>query len=107
MSSPLARVTEESSQPLRVDTQSEQSSKPEKLVSADTPRMPSTAKFDNKIVDTPVNSEGEETKNSYPKSKLKETILSDTEDFVASDGPTAKAEEAAAKGCAEMKDVAI
>lgn len=106
LGSPLARVTEETSQPLKLDTHVEPNQKPEKLVSADTPRMPSGGKFD-KIVDTPVNSEGEEVKSSYPKSKLKESILTDTEDFVANDGPTAKAEEAAAHGSAEMRDVAI
>lgn len=108
MSSPLARVTEESSQPLRLDTHVDPSQKPEKLVSADTPRIPTGQKFDKLVpIDTPINSEGEDKPASLPKSKLKETILSATEEAVAKDGPTARADEATQAGADEMKDVQI
>lgn len=112
MSSPLARVTEESAQPLRLDTHVDPNQKPEKLISADTPRMPTGGKFEKLVpVDTPVNSEGEEKRSSPPKSKLKETILSETEEAVAKDGPTARADEATRGGAVqqegEMRDVQI
>ena len=111
LSSPLARVTEENPQPLKVDTKVDNlPSKPEKLISVDTPRSHNAPKLEKLVpVDTPINSEGEDRRGSLQKSKLSKSILSATEHSIANDTPTAKAEEAAAKGGAEneMKDVQI
>lgn len=112
MSSPLARVAEEQPQPLKVDTKVDSlPSKPEKLVAVDTPRSYNTPKLEKLVpVDTPIAYEPDDgRRGSLPKSKLSNNILSATEDSIANDTPSAKAEEAAAKGGAEddMKDVQI
>ena len=108
MSSPLARVTEENPQPLKVDTRVDNMpSKPEKLISVDTPQSRSSLKLERLVsIDTPVT---EDRRGSLPKSRLNQSILSSAEESIAKDGPTAKAEEAAAKGGAEdgMKDIQI
>jgi len=112
MSSPLARVTEEAPQPLKLDTRVELA-KPEKLVSVDTPRSHNAPKLERLIsVDTPVNHVNgfaDDRRMSLPKSKLNNSMLSETETAVAKDTPTAKAEEAATRAGAEeeMKDVQI
>ena len=84
--------------------------KAEKLVSVDTPVSRSAGKFEKLVlVDTPVNGFPDDRRGSLPRSKLHNSILSDTEESVLKDTPTAKAEEAAVKGGAEaeMKDVQI
>ena len=110
MSSPLARVAEETPQPLKVNTQVDTAiSKSEKLVSVDTPQSRNAAKLDKLVpIDTPINAYPDERRASLPKSKLNNSMLSSTEDSIANDTATAKAEEAATKGGAEeMKDVQI
>jgi hypothetical protein len=110
LSSPLARVTEETVQPLKLNTQVDTTvSKPEKLISVDTPRSHNAPKLERLVsVDSPVNGAPDDRRASLPKSKLNNSILSDTEASVASDTATAKAAEAATKGGAEeMKDVQI
>lgn len=113
LSSPLARVAEETPQPLKLDTHVEL--KPEKLVSADTPRPFNSSKVEKLVaVDTPISSysEGEDrdSRGSLPRSKLNTTVLSASEDFLAKDTPTARAEYAETKAGAEkgeMRDVQI
>ena len=111
LSSPLARVAEETPQPLKVDTKIDTTqSKGEKLVSVDTPVSRSAGKLEKLVpIETPVLGNGDDRRGSLPKSKLNNSILSDAEEAIAKDTPTAKAEEAAAKGGAEeeMKDVQI
>ena len=107
LSSPLARVQEETPQPLKLDTKIP--TKPEKLISVDTPKSHNSPKLEKLVpIDAPVNGNFDERRSSLPKSKLSNNVLSNTEDAIASDGPTAKAEEASAKpGAEEMKDVQI
>ncbi|KAK5167372.1 Cell wall assembly regulator [Saxophila tyrrhenica] len=114
MSSPLARVTEEGPQPLKIDTHADATvARPEKLVSVDTPRSHNAPKLERLVsVDTPTipNGFADDRRASLPKSRLNNSMLSETESSVASDTPTAKAEEAATKAGAqeeEMKDVQI
>ena len=102
--SPLARVTEETShphaQPLKIDTHVDATSKPEKLVSVDTPQSRSAAKLEKLVpIDTPVLPNGDE-RGAMPKSKLNNSMVSDSEDSVED-----KAETKA--GAEEMKDVQI
>lgn len=132
LSSPLARVTEESSsaaQPLKLDTSSiDTLPKPDKLVSVDTPRSHNAPRLERLVsVDSPVvgatngvvggSSEEGGRRASLPKSKLKDsTMLGSVEDSIAGDGPSAAAARAegvdALPGAgreaeAEMRDVAI
>ncbi|KAK3717264.1 Cell wall assembly regulator [Vermiconidia calcicola] len=111
MGSPLARVTEETPQPLRLDTHVDTTlPRPEKLVSVDTPRSHNAAKLEKLVpIDTPVIGSMEDRRGSLPRSKLNHSMLSSTEEAVVNDTPTTKAEEAAAKAGAEeeMKDVQI
>jgi cell wall assembly regulator SMI1 len=101
--SPLARVTEETSQaqprPLKVDTHVDTAlPKSEKLVSVDTPQSRSAAKLEKLVpIETPVLPNGEE-KGGLPRSKLNNSMVSDSED----------GNEAETKaGAEEMKDVQI
>jgi hypothetical protein len=109
LSSPLARVAEEP-QVLKLDTQIE--TKPEKLISADTPKASGFSKFDKPAaVDSPINSEGEERRGSLPKSKLNNS-MSNEAPTLATPIPITNGDHVAAKpgaddGEAEMKDVQI
>ncbi len=111
LSSPLARVTEETAAPLKLDTHVDNTvSKPEKLISVDTPRSHNAPKLERLVsVDSPVNGISEDRRASLPRSKLNNSILSETEVSVSNDSATAKAQEAAAEAGAEdeMKDVQI
>ena len=112
LSSPLSRVAEEAApQPLKLDTKVDiPPNKADKLVSVDTPVSRSAMKPEKLVtVDTPVIGNAEDRRGSLPRSKLHNSMLSATEESVAEDTATARAEEAAAKGGAEaeMKDVQI
>jgi hypothetical protein len=96
-------VTEETSQaqprPLKVDTHVDTAlPKSEKLVSVDTPQSRSAAKLEKLVpIETPVLPNGEE-KGGLPRSKLNNSMVSDSED----------GNEAETKaGAEEMKDVQI
>nr|POE65184.1 glucan synthesis regulatory protein [Quercus suber] len=80
ISSPLAKVTEESTQPLKLDTAVEHSTKGEKLISVDTPRSNQAfSRSDNLVsVDSAI-SEQPEKRSSLPKSKLSSSVLSGDE----------------------------
>ena len=104
ISSPLARVTEEpnASGPhgLKIDTglSSPPSSKSEKLVSIDTPLPPPTPK------------EGDEKRDSFPKTRLSTTMSADDENTTPTQSTNQKkVDELAAGGGAEdeMRDIAL
>jgi len=99
ISSPLARVTEEQSQALKLDTHVEP--KPEKLVSADTPKAYNGSKF--APVDSPVNGEADDRRNSMPKSKLSNSLYSASEDPALKELSTI----GGAEDDGEMKDVKL
>ena len=123
LSSPLARVTEEAPsqpQPLKLDTTQQaygEVTRPEKLVSVDTPRSYNAHKLERlvSVDNTPVDSVnggfGDERRGSLPRSSnLKHSMLSETTTAVAKEGPDVRAEEAAAKAGAEegeMRDVRL
>ncbi|KAK5680929.1 Cell wall assembly regulator [Elasticomyces elasticus] len=117
--SPLARVTEEQPQPLKIDTSATQAAlKAEKLISVDTPRT-SQAFTDIKkpgpeklvSVESPRRSD-EDKRSSFPlpKSRLSNNVLN-SDDMMGSNEATPKATEVPAATSAgaeeEMKDVAI
>ena len=113
LSSPLARVTEEGAptqrpgsqgqvRPLKLDTAIDAPSKPEKLVSVDTPRSHNAPRLERLVsVDSPGVNGGliEEVgrRGSFPRSKLNESS--------SYSGGDEKAAQAGAEG--EMRDVAI
>lgn len=111
VSSPLARVTEESTQPLKVDTNME--SKREKLVSVDTPLSKQVPFRSDKLVsvDSPRQSEEEKGLSMpLPRSRLSNSVLSSDEMAIVDPDMIAnsKMNEAAARAVEEdMKNVAI
>ncbi|KAK4548548.1 hypothetical protein LTR36_009458 [Oleoguttula mirabilis] len=110
--SPLARVTEEP-QPLKLDTSGDSTAarKLEKLVSVDTPQSRYSLQKEKLVsIDSPLPSDEAEKRSSFPlpKSRLSTSVLSSDEMAVVDSGMlSSRAQEAAALGGAEMKDVAI
>ena len=77
-------------------------------MSVDTPQSRSALRLEKLVpVDTPTFGNGDERRPSLPKSRLN-SVLSNSDDYLGSDSPIAKPEQAATKGGAEeMKDVQI
>ena len=100
--SPLARVAEETPQPLKLDTHVNHAApRGEKLVSVDTPLSRSAAKLEKLVpVETPLMVNGEE-KGGFPRSKLHNSMVSDSEDSVGTDSRETEG------GAEEMRDVQI